>query len=105
MSLAHDHSVQGATDILTAIAASTDGLTGQDPGAREELLSLARQLTVALETPSEAIQRMGWAEVCDITQFYKVQILTMYRLPHSQQLEWQWTWKFSTSLKKPTVLL
>ena len=61
--------MQAATEVLTAIAASTEGITRQDPGAREKLLSLARQLTVALETPSETIQRMGWAEVCDRIRF------------------------------------
>ena len=91
MGLPHDHSMQGATEVLTAIAASTEDITRQDPGAREKLLSLARQLTVALETPSETIQRMGWAEVCDSIRFYKPETLTVFSLPHLQQLEWQST--------------
>jgi hypothetical protein len=33
------------------------------PGAREQLLNLSHALISSLELPSEAIQRMGWAEV------------------------------------------
>ena len=38
-------------------------MAGGETGAREKLLSLSLQLTAALETPSEAIQRIGWAQV------------------------------------------
>lgn len=51
-------------NVLAAIAASSGAIARQDPGARETMLSLSRQLSAALETPSETIQRMGWAEVC-----------------------------------------
>ncbi|KAL8644996.1 MAG: hypothetical protein Q9226_007496 [Calogaya cf. arnoldii] len=34
----------------------------QEPGAREKPLSLAYKLAAAVEFPSEAIQRIGWAE-------------------------------------------
>ena len=37
------------------------------PGAREALLALSHQLTV-IETPSESIQRIGWAEVPHLVQ-------------------------------------
>ena len=35
-----------------------------ESGARESLIDLSQELMHALELPSEAIQRMGWAEVC-----------------------------------------
>ena len=49
------------------------GPVNQDqPGAREALLALAHGLIATLETPSEAIQRIGWAEVqCLMKQFRK----------------------------------
>lgn len=52
-----------ASEILAKIGASTEAFTRNEPGAREKLLMLSHQLTATLETPSEAIQRMGWAEV------------------------------------------
>ncbi|MCJ1461392.1 hypothetical protein MMC28_011774, partial [Mycoblastus sanguinarius] len=57
-----DRSTQNVADILGTIAASTESLAKQTPGAREKVLALSHQLTSALETPSETIQRMGWAE-------------------------------------------
>ena len=33
------------------------------PKSREALLALSHQLIAALETPSETVQRIGWAEV------------------------------------------
>lgn len=33
------------------------------PGTREEMLRLAHSLASSLETPSEVISRVGWAEV------------------------------------------
>jgi hypothetical protein len=50
--------------LLNSIASAGNSLSHQQPGAREELLRLAYSLAAALETPSEAIQRIGWAEVC-----------------------------------------
>lgn len=35
------------------------------PGSREQLLNLSHALISSLELPSEAIQRMGWAEVTE----------------------------------------
>ena len=40
-----------------------DSVDRNQPGAREALLALSHQLTAMLETPSETIQRIGWAEV------------------------------------------
>lgn len=65
MALSTDHSTRSVADILGAIAASTEAVAQQKPGAREKVLALSHQLVSALETPSETIQRMGWAEVCD----------------------------------------
>lgn len=50
--------------VLEAIAIAGRAWSQQKPGAREGLLALAHSLNTALETPSEAIQRIGWAEVC-----------------------------------------
>ena len=55
------HKVQ---DILGQIKNREHGFLQDEPGSREQLLSLAYMLASALELPSEAIQRMGWAEVC-----------------------------------------
>lgn len=52
-----------ASEILSKIRASTEAFTRDEPGTREQLLLLSYQLTAALETPSETIQRIGWAEV------------------------------------------
>lgn len=64
-----DHSNQDATHILRAIADSTEAVARKEPGAREAMLELSHQLTAALETPSETIQRIGWAEVCKVPSF------------------------------------
>lgn len=62
MNPSSDHSDGGASEILAKIKASTEAFTRSEPGAREKMLLLSHQLTAALETPSEAIQRIGWAE-------------------------------------------
>lgn len=51
------------TALLSSISAAGAGLVQQSPGAREQLLALTYKLTTELETPSEFIQRVGWAEV------------------------------------------
>ena len=63
MASSTDRSAHNVSDILRTIAASTEAVAQQAPGAREKMLALSHQLTSALETPSEMIQRMGWAEV------------------------------------------
>lgn len=57
------YSTQTVADILGTIAASTEAVVQKKTGAREQVLALSHQLISALETPSETIQRMGWAEV------------------------------------------
>lgn len=49
--------------ILAQLQAVGSAYAEQKPGAREQLLSLSNALIAALELPSEAIQRIGWAEV------------------------------------------
>ena len=52
-----------ALTLLEDIAATGRSYAQDEPGAREKLLSLTHSLTAAVELPSEAIQRIGWAEV------------------------------------------
>ena len=49
--------------ILSQVQRTAKAYAEETPGAREQLLSLSQALTASLELPSEAIQRMGWAEV------------------------------------------
>ncbi len=51
------------SSLLSSISSAGDSFAQQSPGAREQLLALAYKLAATLETPSEAIQRIGWAEV------------------------------------------
>ena len=59
MGLSQNVSNGDASHVLRAIATSTEAVARKQRGAREEMLELSHQLTAALETPSEAIQRMG----------------------------------------------
>ena len=52
-----------ANEVLAEIKASTETFARNEPGAREKLLLLSHQLTAALETPGETVERIGWAEV------------------------------------------
>ncbi|MCJ1391327.1 hypothetical protein MMC18_004190 [Xylographa bjoerkii] len=57
------HSSSGEiTSFLESMASAAQNLSTDQPGAREKLLSQAYELVSKLETPSECIQRMGWAE-------------------------------------------
>ena len=55
--------------ILGKLQELSQSATGNQPGAREKMLSLSFQLTAALETPSEMIQRVGWLEVGKFLQY------------------------------------
>ena len=55
-----------ALALLEEIAKAGESYAQNDSGAREKLLSLAHSLAAAMELPSEAIQRIGWAEVSPI---------------------------------------
>ncbi|KAG4218928.1 hypothetical protein PC116_g32592 [Phytophthora cactorum] len=48
--------------ILAQLQETGSAYAEKKPGAREQLLNLAYSLISSLELPSEAIQRMGWAE-------------------------------------------
>ncbi|CAG8977285.1 hypothetical protein HYALB_00012977 [Hymenoscyphus albidus] len=50
------------SSILSNISDVAKLLEGNKPGARESLISLSHKLITTLELPSEAIQRIGWAE-------------------------------------------
>ena len=50
--------------ILDKISIAKQFYLKNEAGARESLIDLSQALIHALELPSEAIQRMGWAEVC-----------------------------------------
>lgn len=49
--------------ILEQLQAAGSAFAENKPGAREQLLNLGYSLVSSLQLPSEAIQRMGWAEV------------------------------------------
>lgn len=61
MELSSDH-LKTATSVVTEMNTLIDPVHQNQPGAREGLLALSHQLTAMLETPSETIQRIGWAE-------------------------------------------
>ena len=48
--------------ILSQLQTTGQAYAENKPGAREQLLNLSHALISSLELPSEAIQRMGWAE-------------------------------------------
>ncbi|KAI5860697.1 putative O-methyltransferase [Durotheca rogersii] len=48
--------------ILAQLQAAGSAYAEKKPGAREQLLNLGYALVSSVELPSEAIQRMGWAE-------------------------------------------
>lgn len=49
--------------ILERLQKTGAAFADKKPGAREQVLKLTYALIASLELPSEAIQRMGWAEV------------------------------------------
>ena len=51
------------SSLLSEISSAGSSFAQQASGAREQLLSLTYKLAAAPETPSEVIQRIGWAEV------------------------------------------
>ena len=52
------------TDIILAqLQEASVSYAAKTLGAREKLMSLCRDLISNLELPSEALMRMGWAEV------------------------------------------
>ena len=55
------------TNILNEINATITASRTELAESRAKLLSLSRRLTAALESPSEFIQRIGYAEVSSST--------------------------------------
>ena len=52
-----------AGDVGKEMKVLIDPVDQNQPGAREALLALSHRWTAMLETPSETIQKIGWAEV------------------------------------------
>lgn len=87
MNPSNTNSDGGANEILSNIAASTEAFfTGNEPDARMQLLSLSHQLIASLETPSEAIQRIGWAEVKFYAKHTAVRLMAFSSSRHGLQL-------------------
>ncbi|KAF2231304.1 putative O-methyltransferase [Viridothelium virens] len=49
-------------EVIDQLQITAKAYADKRPGAREQLLNLSQTLTASLELPSEAIQRVGWAE-------------------------------------------
>lgn len=49
--------------VLSQLQAASAAYAEKKPGSREQLMNLGYALISSVELPSEAIQRMGWAEV------------------------------------------
>lgn len=52
--------------LLQELAAKGSNFVDGNSKLRGELLAIARSLCISLETPMEAILRMGWAQVISI---------------------------------------
>ena len=55
--------------LLRQLAAKGSNFVDGNSKSRGELLEIARSLCIALETPMEAILRMGWAQVTSVVLF------------------------------------
>lgn len=55
--------LKSAASVVKEMSRLIDPVHENQPGSREVLLALSQRLTAMLETPSETIQRIGWAEV------------------------------------------
>ena len=63
MGLLSENADGTANEVLAEIKASTEAFARNEPGARKKLLLLSHQLTAALETPGETVERIGWTEL------------------------------------------
>ena len=63
MGLLSENADAAANEVLAEIKASTEAFARNEPGARKKLLLLSHQLTAAVETPGETVERIGWTEV------------------------------------------
>lgn len=72
--------------LLQQLAAKGSNFVDGNSKSRGELLEIARSLCIALETPMEAILRMGWAQVTSIALLaieYFAQYLTALLVANS----------------------
>ena len=54
--------------IVAEINTTAKALENNIHGSREQLLDLCSSLTAKLETPSETIQKIGWAEASNFVR-------------------------------------
>jgi hypothetical protein len=73
-------SPEGFSSILSSISNDSTSLANQNAGAPEQLLSLAYKLAAAVGTPSESIQRTGWAEVGSLISPRRL-LLSAHKVP------------------------
>lgn len=55
--------LKNTASVVREMNTLVDPVHQNQPGAREGLLALSHRLIAMLETPSETIQRIAWAEV------------------------------------------
>ncbi len=67
-----DNHLRNAASVVREMETLIDPAHQNQPGAREGLLALSHRLTAMLETPSETIQRIGWAEVHRLINLEKI---------------------------------
>ena len=63
MAAMESYTTDKVSEIIDELHAAKQSFTNSKRGARERMLSLSLQLTAVLETPSEMLQRVGWAQV------------------------------------------
>ncbi|KAI9822705.1 MAG: hypothetical protein M1827_000424 [Pycnora praestabilis] len=62
MTTSFDHAGKDANSLIQEIVTNGDKLFANDEGARKKVIAAASLLIRTLETPSEAVMRMGWAD-------------------------------------------
>ena len=67
-----DNHLRNAACVVREMNTLIDPAHQNQPGTREGLLALSHRLTAMLETPSETIQRIGWAEVQRLINLEKI---------------------------------
>jgi hypothetical protein len=73
-------SPEGVSSIFFSISTVGTSLVKQNAGTPEQLLSLAYKLVAAVGTPSESIQRIGWAEVGSLISPRRL-LLSAHKVP------------------------
>jgi hypothetical protein len=77
-------SPEDVSSILSSIFTAGTSLVKQNAGAPEQLLSLVCKLAAAVVTPSESIQRIGWAEVGSLISLRRL-LLSAHEVPIKPQ--------------------